>query len=96
MNICLALSMEKAIGSNKTISTFKIVFSSAMLDKLTSALLETILMTDYLSMVICFKESICGAKACHIYYPSFRPKDFFSFHKYCGNGMLSVHLLMPN
>lgn len=66
MNICLALSMEKAIGSNKTISTFKIVFSSAMLDNLTSVLLETILIADYLSMAICFKEAICGEKACHI------------------------------
>lgn len=38
-----------------------------MLDNLTSALLETII-TDYLSMVICFKEAICGKKkACHIY-----------------------------
>lgn len=104
MNICLALSMERAIGSNKTISTFKIVFSSAMLDNLTSALLETPLLTDYLSMVICFKEAICDEKVCHIYTILLldprtfkRPQILFFFpldHTYYGNGMLSVHLLM--
>lgn len=34
-----------------------------MLDKLTSALLETILIAGYLSTVICFKEAICGEKS---------------------------------
>lgn len=50
------------------------MFSSVMLDNLTSALLETILIAGYLSMIISFKEAICDEESLpHEHYPAFRP-----------------------
>lgn len=48
-----------------------------MLDNLTSALLETVLINDVLSVATSFKESICSEKSLpHTYYLFLDPKTF--------------------